>query len=301
MCRPFSPNGRHFLCKAVAGSWAGEIGSYWVRTLSHHFFRLPGLELGVMLRSLPWRMLCAVALLCAGAAAQQPESQLPDAPQQQPQAQPQPPPPSDEQPKQEKKPESTVKRKLKQAAPNCIHIGGAEKCKAPSADEDETKGGETQGPQQPRVPESQPLPRSSDPDESSSKDPQFSKDTRFPGDAGNEGSGPASDVRELHPYNPHQADRAVDIGDFYFKRYNYRAAESRYAEALEYMPNHAAATYKLAEAQDKLGKTAQARENYQNYLKILPRGEFAAQAKAALARLDAQAKKATSPPAQRPQ
>lgn len=249
-------------------------------------------------------MLCAVALLGAGAAAQQPESQLPDAPQQQPQAQPQPPASApDEQPKQEKKPESKVKRKLKQAAPNCVHIGGAEKCwPAPGEEKDgEAQGEEAQGPQQPRLPESQPLPRSSDPDESSSKDPQFSRDTRFPGDAGNEGSGPASDVRELHPYNPHQADRDVDIGDFYFKRYNYRAAESRYAEALEYMPHHAAATFKLAEAQEKLGKTAPARENYQKYLKILPSGEFAAQAKAALARLDAQARKTTSPPAQRPQ
>ena len=260
-----------------------------------------GFRIVVMLRSLALRMLCAVALLCAGAAAQQPESQLPDAPQQQPQAQPPQPPPSDEQAKPEKKPESKVKRTLKRGAPNCVHIDGAEKCKAPSADDDEAKGEDAQGAKQPRVPESQPLPRSSDPDESSSKDPQFSRDTRFPGDIGGAGSGPASDVRELHPYNPHQADKDVDIGDFYFKRYNYRAAESRYAEALEYMPNHAAATYKLAEAQEKLGKTAQARENYQNYLKILPSGEFAAQAKAALARLDAQARKTTSPPAQRPQ
>jgi tetratricopeptide (TPR) repeat protein len=259
-----------------------------------------GLELGVMLRLPAFRMLCAVALLGAAAAAQQPEPQLPDAPQQQPRAQPSPPPPPaapDDQPKEDKKPESKIKRTLKRGAPNCIHIGGAEKCKAASGEDDETKGEEAQGPQQPRVPESQPLPRTSDPDESSSKDPQFSRDTRFPGDVGSE---PAGDVRELRPYDPHHADKDVEIGDFYFKRDNYNAAESRYAEALEYMPNHAAATYKLAEAQEKLGKSAQARENYEKYLKILPRGELAAQAKAALARLDAQARKTTSPPAQKP-
>jgi tetratricopeptide (TPR) repeat protein len=253
-----------------------------------------------MLRSLALRILCAVALLCAVAAAQQPDPQLPDAPQQQPQAKPPqappPQPPPDEQPAEDKKPDSKIKRTLKRGAPNCIHIGGAEKCKT-TADEEQEES-EQPAPRQPKVPNSQPLPRSSDPDESSSKDPQFSRDTRFPGDIS---SGPASDVMELHPYNPHKADKDVEVGDFYFKRYNYGAAESRYAEALEYMPNHAAATYKLAEAQEKLGKRAPARENYEKYLKILPSGEFAAQAKAALSRLDAQARKTTSPPAQKPQ
>ncbi len=246
-----------------------------------------------MLRSLAFRVLCVVALFCAVAVAQQPESQLPDAPQQQPQAQPPPaPPPSDEQPKEEKKPESKIKRTLKRGAPNCIHIGGAEKCKAPSTDDDEA-GSEPPAPQQPKVPNSQPLPRSSYPEESSSKDSV----PLTP-----EGSAPASDVQEFHPYNPHKADKNVEVGDFYFKRNNYRAAESRYAEALDYMPNHAVATYRLAEAQDKLGKAALARANYEKYLKILPNGEFAGPAKAALARLDAQAKGSppTSPPVQKP-
>jgi tetratricopeptide (TPR) repeat protein len=241
-----------------------------------------------MLRWLAFRVLCVVALLCAVAVAQQPESQLPDAPRPQPQAQPPPaPPPSDEQPKEEKKPESKIKKTLKRGAPSCVKIGGLEKCKAPGTDDDEA-GGE----QQPKVPNSQPLPRSSNPEESSSKDSQVPLTPP---------AGEDSDVLELHPYNPHKADKDVEVGDFYFKRNNYRAAESRYAEALDYMPNHAAATYKLAEAQAKLGKTAQARANYEKYLKILPSGEFAGSAKAALARLDAQAKESppTSPPAQK--
>ena len=250
-----------------------------------------------MLRSLAFQVLCAVVLFCAAAVAQQPESQLPDAPQPQPQAQPPAaPPPSDEQPKEEKKPDSKVKRTLKRGAPNCIKLGGAEKCRAPDADDDEAAG-EPPAPQQPKVPNSQPLPRSSYPEESSSKD-----SIPLTPPAGEEGSAPASNVQEFHPYNPHKADKNVEVGDFYFKRNNYRAAESRYAEALNYMPNHAAATYKLAEAQEKLGKAALARANYEKYLKILPSGEFAGAAKAALARLDARAKESppTSPPAQKP-
>lgn len=252
-----------------------------------------------MLRPVLLQVIWMIALLCAPALAQQPtsDSQLPDAPQQQPQAQPpQAPPPSEEQPKPEKKPETGIKGRLKRGAPDCIHIGGLEKCKS-SKNDDETDNQDQRGPQQPRVPQNQPLPRSSNPEESSSKE------TRVPltPPAGETGSAPGSDVEELHPYDPHLADKDVEVGDFYFKRNNYRAAASRYAEALEYMPSHAAATYKLAEAQEKLGKNTQARANYQKYLKILPSGEYAGLAKKALERLDAQAKEAppTSPPAQK--
>jgi tetratricopeptide (TPR) repeat protein len=238
-------------------------------------------------------------LFCAPIIAQTPESQLPDAPQQQPQAQPPPPPlqPSDEPQNQDnaKKPESKVKRTLKRGAPNCVHLGGLEKCKSPSADDEEQSEPQA-GPQQPRVPKSQPLPRSSDPEESSSKETQIP----LPPMPGSEAS-ESAEVQEFRRYNPHKADKDVEVGDFYFKRGNYRAAESRYAEALLYMSNHAAATYKLAEAQEKLAKTAEARSNYQKYLKILPKGEYAELAKNALARLDAQAKETspTSPPVQK--
>jgi tetratricopeptide (TPR) repeat protein len=245
-----------------------------------------------MTRSLALQLLGLVALFCATALAQAPESQLPDAPQQQPSAQQPQPPPPDESPQPEKKPESKVKRTLKRGAPNCVHVGGLEKCKAPSNDEDE-QSDQQSAPQQPPVPSSHPLPRSSEPGESSSKESQLPP---MPGSTA--GSG---EVQELHPYNPHKADKDVEVGDFYFKRGNYRAAESRYAEALLYMSNHATAVYKLAEAQEKLAKTAEARKNYEKYLKILPQGEYAEQAKKALARLDAQAKETppTSPPAQK--
>jgi tetratricopeptide (TPR) repeat protein len=251
------------------------------------------------------RIIWTAVLFCATAFAQ---AQLPDAPR--PQAPP-PAPPSDQShspepaPKQEdkkqeeeKKPESKIKQTLKRGAPNCIHIGGVEKCwPAPGEEkQDEAGGDQAQAPQQPDVPQSQPLPRSSSQEgESSSKDTELP--LRLPGQTG---SAPAAGVQEVHPYNPHKADKDVEVGDFYFKRSNYRAAESRYAEALLYMPNHAEAMFKLAEAEAKLGKPAKARKYYQKYLKVLPQGEHAEQAKKALARLDTEAKGSppTSPPAQ---
>ncbi len=94
-----------------------------------------------------------------------------------------------------------------------------------------------------------------------------------------------SDVDEFTPYNPMKAMKAVEVGDFYFKRENYSAAISRYREALEYKPHDAEATFKLAEGLNKTGDTAGAIENYEAYLKILPNGPYAKKAKEALSKL----------------
>ena len=76
----------------------------------------------------------------------------------------------------------------------------------------------------------------------------------------------------MKPYDPHKADKSIEVGDYYFKQKNYRAAESRYREALEWKPGDALATYKMGEVMEKIGNLVQARQNYQAYLKILPDG-----------------------------
>ena len=81
-----------------------------------------------------------------------------------------------------------------------------------------------------------------------------------------------------------------DVGDIYFKGRNYRAAESRFREALEYKPDHPETTYKLAVSLDKLGKTDGAQSLYETYLKLSPSGPYADKARKALRR-----KPATSP------
>ena len=95
----------------------------------------------------------------------------------------------------------------------------------------------------------------------------------------------ASDVQEFHPWNPMKAMKDVEVGDFYFKRKNYRAALDRYKEALYYKDNDAVATFRLAVCHEKLGDAAEARKYYEQYLKILPEGPFAKEAQASLERL----------------
>jgi predicted TPR repeat methyltransferase len=97
----------------------------------------------------------------------------------------------------------------------------------------------------------------------------------------------ASDVQEFHPWDPHKAAKDVEVGDFYFKRKNYRAALERYKEALTFKPNDAIANFRLAECSEKVGTTSDAIAHYQEYLKILPHGPFAADAQKALERLKA--------------
>ena len=92
-------------------------------------------------------------------------------------------------------------------------------------------------------------------------------------------------VQEVHPWNPYKASKDVEIGDYYFRRKNYKAALDRYKEALFYKDNDAVATYRLAVCQEKLGDKAEARKNFEQYLKILPEGPLAKDARASIERL----------------
>jgi len=125
------------------------------------------------------------------------------------------------------------------------------------------------------------------PDESSSKDTQI--DVSPP--AGDLKDHPGADIDtpsesgEFTPWDPHKAMKAIEVGDFYFKRENYPAAISRYREALEWKPRDAEATYKLGAVLEKSGDLKGAMQDYQEYLKILPRGPYAEKSHQAIDRL----------------
>lgn len=97
----------------------------------------------------------------------------------------------------------------------------------------------------------------------------------------------ASDVQEFKAWDPHKAAKDIEVGDFYFKRKNYRAALERYKEALIYKPNDAIANFKSGECQEKTGNPQEAVPYYEAYLKILPHGPLSADAQKALDRLKA--------------
>ena len=94
-----------------------------------------------------------------------------------------------------------------------------------------------------------------------------------------------SGVQEFHPWSPLKALKDIEVGDFYFKRKNYKAALERYKEALYYKDNDAVASFRLAVCQEKLGDKTEAKKYYEQYLKILPEGPFAKDAHTSLDRM----------------
>jgi tetratricopeptide (TPR) repeat protein len=108
----------------------------------------------------------------------------------------------------------------------------------------------------------------------------------------------ASDSAEFTRWNPMKAMKAIEVGDFYFKRENYSAAVSRYREAVEYKAHDAEATYKLATALEKSGDLKGAMEDYQEYLKILPKGPYADKSEKGIERLKQKGVTASAQPAQ---
>jgi len=160
--------------------------------------------------------------------------------------------------------------------------------------------------EQPPVRKSDPVPRSTP---AENKEYSSSRETIIDltppgGDPGKSES--AGDVTEFTPYDPHKAEKDVEVGDYYFKRKNYGAAISRYRSALVYKPNDAGATFRLARALEVIGELEESRRLFEAYLKILPEGEFAAAARSSLEKLKAQEtsaldpRPATSPPAETP-
>jgi len=95
----------------------------------------------------------------------------------------------------------------------------------------------------------------------------------------------SSDVQEFHPWDPHKAAKDIEVGDFYFKKKNYRAALDRYREALEYKPNDAVANFRLGQCLEKMNQPEEARLHYEEYLKILPHGPLAEDAQKQLQKL----------------
>ncbi len=91
---------------------------------------------------------------------------------------------------------------------------------------------------------------------------------------------------ESLPYDPHRAEKDLEVGNYYLKLKNYRAALERFHDALLYKPGDAEATYGLAVTQERLELLSQAYKSYSRYLEILPNGPRASEAKTAVERLE---------------
>jgi len=139
---------------------------------------------------------------------------------------------------------------------------------------------QTSGSGRGKAPQGQAPPRSDQGpslDESSSKANQV--DLSPPAnDSAHEGAD-IDDVTEFKKYDPHRADKDMEVADYYAKQGNYRAALWRYQDALEYKPNDPAATFKLADTFEHLQQPQSAARYVVLYLRLAPEGEHAEEAR----------------------
>jgi tetratricopeptide (TPR) repeat protein len=103
-------------------------------------------------------------------------------------------------------------------------------------------------------------------------------------------------------YYPPGARKSVEIGNFYFRKKNYRAALSRFEEAQQTDPDYAPAYLGLGKVYERIGLKQKALDAFRKYLDALPSDKDALQAKdaqKAVARLEKELK-IPSPPASKP-
>ncbi|HEV3277435.1 MAG TPA: tetratricopeptide repeat protein [Terriglobia bacterium] len=84
---------------------------------------------------------------------------------------------------------------------------------------------------------------------------------------------------ENHRYIPPGAAKSVEIGNFYLKRGNYKAAASRFEEAVGARSDYAPAYLGLGKTYEKMGLRQKALNAYQQFLDLLPSDKDAEAAK----------------------
>ncbi len=95
-----------------------------------------------------------------------------------------------------------------------------------------------------------------------------------------------ADVPKEKEYSPVLAAKAVQIGDYYFKKKNYDAAVERYLEALQYQPELVDAYEALGKTFEKKGETLKAQEVYRDFINKNPTSPKLAEFKTKLAKLE---------------
>lgn len=89
--------------------------------------------------------------------------------------------------------------------------------------------------------------------------------------------------KKEYAFNPLQAEKELQTGNFYFKKGSYKAAAGRFAEATKWNPGLAEAYFRLGEANERLRDKKASREAYAKFLELAPGDKRAAAVRKKLA------------------
>ncbi len=86
---------------------------------------------------------------------------------------------------------------------------------------------------------------------------------------------PAEEDEELIPkkeynFNPLQAKKELNVGNFYFKKGNFKGAAIRFREATRWDPTSAEAFLRLGEAEERAKDPSAARQAYAKFIELAP-------------------------------
>jgi tetratricopeptide (TPR) repeat protein len=83
-------------------------------------------------------------------------------------------------------------------------------------------------------------------------------------------------IQQQYSFNPVQSNKDVTVGEFYFKKNDFKAAAGRFREATKWNDGNAEAWLRLGDAEDKMHDAKAAREAWEKYLQLAPDAKNAA-------------------------
>ena len=86
-----------------------------------------------------------------------------------------------------------------------------------------------------------------------------------------------TDIPKQYAFNPLQSKKEVTVGEFYYKKADYRAAAGRFREATRWNDGNSDAWLRLGETQEKNHDQKAALDAYEKYLKLAPDSKNAAE------------------------
>jgi tetratricopeptide (TPR) repeat protein len=92
---------------------------------------------------------------------------------------------------------------------------------------------------------------------------------------------------EQFAFNPVKSKKAVEIGEFYFKKGDFRAAAGRFTEATKWNNGNAQAWLRLGDAEERMNDLTSARSAWEKYLELDPKGKSAPEVRKKIERLKA--------------
>jgi tetratricopeptide (TPR) repeat protein len=92
-------------------------------------------------------------------------------------------------------------------------------------------------------------------------------------------------TQEEYSFNPLKSKKDVTVGEFYFKKSDYKAAAGRFREATKWNDGNAEAWLRLGDAEDKMHDAKAAREAWEKYLQLAPDAKNAGEVRKKLEKL----------------